>query len=135
MNKEKPKVGQIIYSLNIGNSYRASWGNTQKLTEYEVSRVGRKYFYIVQTCIEYRDNNHKRGYEICFEVTTWAQKTEYCADHKLYETALEWEEENESDQIHKLITLHFKLPNRHHNTKAVPLEKLRLIKEILEGEA
>ena len=85
MNKEKPKVGQIIFSLNVGNAYRSSWGHSQKLTEYEVSRVGRKYFYIVETGREYRDERHKRGFEIAFEVDTWQQKTDYSSDHLLYE--------------------------------------------------
>lgn len=42
MNREKPKVGDVLYSLSIGNASRFT---EQKLTQVKVTKVGRKYFH------------------------------------------------------------------------------------------
>lgn len=39
--RKKPEVGQVVYSLNVGNAAR---NREQVLTPLKVTKVGRKYF-------------------------------------------------------------------------------------------
>ena len=62
MNKHNIKVGQTVYSLNVGNAARRC---EQVLTERTVTKVGRKYFYYteyscdVKISFEYMDDSGK----------------------------------------------------------------------------
>lgn len=86
--KPKVKVGDTIYSLNVGN---AAWNSDQKLTPMTVIKVGRKWVTL----------EGKSGFPSQFCVDTWAQKTEYTARHKLYASVQEWADENEAAKIVK----------------------------------
>jgi len=124
MSKEKPKVGQIIYSVNMGNAARYS---PKVLTEYEVVKVGRKYF-----SIEKADG---QGWPIQFRLDTWQQNTEYSSDHNLYETREEYELEKEYEIKFDRIGEYFK-PNytRDRDLPMPGIEKIRAIMAILEPE-
>ncbi len=114
--KRKPILGETLYSLNIGNAFRH--GVKQKLTPMVVVSVGRKYF-----SLKYEDY-----IPIEFHIDTWRQKTEFCENHKLYESEQEWLDEKESDEIAQKIWKTFEYGR---NTKNIPLPDLRTINEII----
>lgn len=91
--KQKPKVGQVLYSLNVGNAAR---GCKQKLTQVEVTRVGRKYFYI-----------GKGWRETQFRIDNWGENTEYSATQKLYEKPEDWEEEKAQSFLFSALRAEF----------------------------
>jgi len=115
--KSKPMVGQILFRLNTGN--RAISG--QGLTKVAVTKVGRKYF----TCVE---NGFSLGTE--YYIDGWKEKTNYSVNFVLYKSKQEWEEEKESSLICKEICSSFEYGR---NIMNVPLEKLRLILDIIGG--
>ncbi len=114
--KRKPKVGETLYSLNVGN---AAHHREQKLTEVEVLSVGRKYF----TC---RPKDSKWS-ATQFHIDTWRQKTEYSSDECLYETPQEWEDDKEHVALADKIGRLFKVYGRCELT----LEQLRAIDKII----
>lgn len=116
--RNKPKVGQILYSLNIGN---AAKNHEQKLTKVEVTKVGRKYF----TC-----KLDKTSYwETKYYIDTWHERTDYIADSCLYETPQEWKDESEAKKICQRIFHAFEYG---HNKQGITLSDLRKIEEIIE---
>lgn len=116
----KPKVGQTLYSLNVGNACR---DKEQKLTKVIVTKVGSKYF----TCKE-----DERYYGIVYHIEDWTEKTEYISDSCLYVNPQEWENAKEEVAICKMIESSFKLG---HNIFNISLENLKKIKDLLdEGE-
>lgn len=115
--KRKPQIGETLYSLNVGNAMRR--GCEQKLTPMIVDSVGRKYF-----ALKYPDWN----ITVEFHIDTWRQKTEYCEDHKLYETEQEWLDEKEAETICRAIRNSFEYG---HNVKKLSLTDLRKINEII----
>ena len=117
---EKPIVGQVVYSLNIGNAARHC---EQKLTEMAVIKVGRKYF----TCLE---KGKPEFFSVQFRLDTWTEKTEYTSDHSLYRSPQEWEDEKESNLICQKLKDSFEYG---HNRKGVSLKNLRLIEELLSN--
>lgn len=117
---EKPEIGQTVYSLNVGNAARR---REQVLTEYIVVKVGRKYFTIQ------RSDSDGKGLCIQFAIDDWRQKTNYCADHRLYTSPQVYEEEKESKYIcHKI----YRCFEYGHNKAELSLEDLRKIKYILD---
>lgn len=112
--KEKPRVGQILYSLNVGNAARFG---EQKLRPVEVTKVGRKYF----TC-----GSGIWGTQ--YYIDGWAQKTEYSANTRLYATEAEWEKEKEKNNLSGKMREFF---NRDGERK-LSLEQLRAIDEVIE---
>jgi hypothetical protein len=116
--KEKPKIGQILYSLNVGNSARH---RTQELTEVKVVKVGRKYF----TCEDVNDGYFKTTYHI----ENWKQKTQYTANSELYESPQEWENKKESAKLIKYIHNSFEWGV--HNKRKLSLDQLRRIVKIM----
>ena len=81
----KPEVGQTLYSLNIGNAAR----NVEKvLTPVLVEKVGNKYFTV-----------RIRSRAVQYHISNWLEKTEYCANSKLYETESEWFNEKETSEL------------------------------------
>ena len=85
----KPEIGQVLYSLNIGNAAR---NKDKKLTPVVVKKVGRKYF----TCgqdgwPEYCDTQ--------YYISDWREKTNYSASSKLYENAQDYRDEKEITEI------------------------------------
>lgn len=92
---KKPAVGQILYSLNIGNAARHC---EQILTPVTVTKVGRKYF----TCIK---NGFSFG--IDYHLDTWREKTGYSASSILYESEQSWIDEKDARVICKFIAQSF----------------------------
>lgn len=113
--KPIPKVGQRLFSLNVGNAARRV---PQVLTPVIVTKVGRKYFTVK------RDEQYAFGTE--FWIEDWRQKTEYSNDHALYETEQEWLDEKETfsllDDIRKAFDYGM--------GRTIPLENLRKIAEL-----
>lgn len=116
--KRKPILGETLFDLNIGNAARR--GIPQILTPVTVKTVGRKYFTCAPSEGQYRP-------ETTYKIESWEQKTEFCRDHKLYETVQEWEDERESAAIRAEIRAKFS----HYGECDVPLELLRAIKSLL----
>jgi hypothetical protein len=92
---DKPEVGQVVYSLNVGNAAR---GREQELTPMEVIKVGKKYF----TCV-----SSEWSREIKFHLDTWKEKTEYSSNHKLYDSPEKWEIEREKLELLKALRDYF----------------------------
>lgn len=116
--KPKPVVGQELFMLNIGNAAR---NREQVLRHVKVVAVGRKYF-AVQT-------SDKWEHEYQFHVDTWAEKTNYSPCYCLYETAQEWEDEKEANDLFSAIRKeHFERYGR----GKLSLHQLRKIAEIVE---
>ena len=110
---KKPKVGQTLYSLNIGNAAR---GVGQKLTPTVVTKVGKKYFYCAN------------GRRYFFD--SWREQTIYCSNSQLYETPQKWEDEKEVDRITIFISDCFDYGS---NRKNMSLDKLQKIEKIIIG--
>jgi hypothetical protein len=115
----KPVVGQKMFKLNIGNNVRRV---PQCLTEVIVSKVGRKYFSVIE--------DGRPFTEIQFSIEDRIEKTEYSAGWCIYESAKEYEDEKESSSICREIKESFEYGN---NRKKLSLHALRKIKEILDG--
>lgn len=84
--KQKPQVGQILYSLNVGNAARHK---EQKLTPVEVMSVGRKYF----VC---RKLGESAWSDKQYCIDGWAENTDYSANSVLYASEQEWIEKREA---------------------------------------
>jgi len=117
--RTKPKIGQILQSLNVGNAAR--YGREQKLTPVTVMKVGRKYFY----CKE-------GGYcETRYDLKTW-EETGQNIGSVLYLNAEEWEIEKETIKICKFLSSSFKYGR---NVKGINYKTLQDIEKlILIGE-
>lgn len=117
---KKPIVGQVLYSLNIGNAARKC---EQKLTPMVVTRVGRKRFYCAPQ--EYPGQR-----ETAFFLDDWSHDNRgYCQDHQLYETEQDWLDSKERGDLTKFISKSFEYG---HNPMGVSLENLRAIRAIIE---
>lgn len=66
----KLEVGQVIWTLNVGNAARRCG---QELTERVITKVGRKYFYI---------EVFRR--KVKFEIETLEECSDYTSDYKVY---------------------------------------------------
>lgn len=119
MNKPIPKVGQTLYSLNVGNAARRT---EQKLTPVIVRKVGRKYF----ECSPEDWSENKTVYHL----DNWQEKTEGVEDSCLYQTEQEWLDEQETVRIYAVIRNKFETYGR---AATLSLDKLRRIKEIIES--
>ena len=113
--REKPVVGQRLFSLNIGNAARNC---EQVLTEVEVVKVGRKYF----TCRKIGDDS---GWsDTSYSLDTWRQKTDYSETSCLYLSRQGREDEKEEDNICGLLQDAFRYGG---NRRGIPLPALRQI--------
>lgn len=86
----KPTVGQILYSLNVGNAAR---NREQKLTKVTVSKVGSKYF----TC------ETENGFDTKYNIDTWGEISDCIAGSCLYETEQEYLDEKLSNELFRVI--------------------------------
>ena len=118
---DKPKVGQILYSLNTGNTARYT---KQKLTTVEVIRAGRKYFY----CCEPEHKNRK-WLETIYRIEDWREQSDYSATSLLFSSLQEWEDHKEVSVICAEISKSFRNGN---NVRDLDLSDLRAILGILE---
>jgi len=117
--REKPKIGQILYSLNVGNAAR--YGREQKLTPVTVTKVGRKYFYC-------KVGNYL---ETQYHLKTW-EETGQNIGSVLYLNAEEWEDAKEADRICYFIAKSF---GSNQNMKDLNFKTLQDIEKlILIGE-
>ena len=114
----KPKVGQILYSLNVGN---ASRNQEQKLTPTTVEKVGRKYF----TCCPEGGGKWQRQQ---YTIDGWCEKTIYSAGSVLYANPQDWENEKEEARICRVIADSFQYGR---NCLPIPLNQLQAIETIL----
>lgn len=113
--KPIPKVGQRLFSLNVGNAARRV---PQVLTPVIVTKVGRKYFTVKQ------DDQYAFGTE--FWIEGWRQRTEYAPDFALYATEQEWKDEKEVS----LLLLRIRNAFDYGRGRSIPLESLRKIAEL-----
>ena len=111
-----PKVGQILYSLNVGN---ASHRKEQKLTPVVVTKVGRKYFTCERVEGVWKDTTE-------YYLDDWAHRSNYTASSYLYVSEQEWFDEKEAYELRN------ELLSKMHDKK-LNLEQLRAVKNILEN--
>lgn len=116
----KPEIGQTLYSLNVGT---AAKHNKQKLTPVVVTKIGRKYF----TCKPCNSSYFSTQYHL----SDWREKTDYTAESEVYFNPQAWEDQKETTSICGLIWKAFEYGQNREN---VPLDRLRIIEEIIKGE-
>jgi len=112
---KKPTVGQMLFSLNVGNAAR---NRDQVLTPVTVTKVGRKYFYAAT----------HRGREIKYELGTWVESTNYCANSILYLTKQAWLDVKEKNELTQKIKEYF---GPYGGSHKLTLIKLQQIDEII----
>ena len=122
MKRQKPKVGDILYSLNVGNAARHE---EQKLTKKLVVKVGRKYFYVAKPEYAERDNMWT-----AFWIKNWRQKTDFSETESLYGSKREWEDHRESAAICRKVIDAFEYGR---NNWDLSIDQLRKIEAIMEG--
>lgn len=118
---KKPKVGQTLYSLNIGNATR---NRKQKLTPVTVTKVGRKYFTCAKTGLE--------RYGTQYHLSNWKEKTNYSPDSYLYEDPQIWKDEKEAAELCDRIRKAFDYSI---NKVELPLDDLRKIDRIITNHS
>jgi len=112
---DKPKVGQTLYSLNVGNAAR---NVEKKLTPVIVRKVGRKYFYCSKS---------GRSYVRRYYLSDWREECGgYCADSFLYNSVQEYEDEKKAEAIKKKIQDVFRWDSRVvvHLTALIEIDKI-----------
>lgn len=118
-----PKVGDTLYSLNIGNEAR---GRAQVLTSVQVLKVGRKYFVCSEIAYLNSPRQHREYY-----LDDWREQNGgYCAGSKLYVNPQEYEDETESSRIRAELRKVFDPWGTDHR---IPLASLREIRAIVAG--
>jgi len=118
--KVKPKVGQTLYRLNVGNNARHC---PQVLTPVVVSKVGRLYFTVK------RDRPY--AMETKHHIVGWYEKTDGSANTKLYESEQAWADEKEAVLICGDIKSAFEYGQNRAN---LPIDALRAIEKIIGKE-
>lgn len=99
--RQKPKVGDRLFSLNVGNAARRT---EQKLTPVVVVKVGTKYFYVAAEARIASSRalkqflNSSRTWQQ-FHVGTWRQVTKYTPNAALYASEQEWLDEHETSSM------------------------------------
>jgi hypothetical protein len=115
--REKPKLGQTLYSLNIGYAAR---NREQKLTPVVVTKVGRKYF----TCT--KDGS---TYGTQYRLDDWGEKEEVRRHSKVYSSMKGWEDERDAGKICKKISDAFLYGG---NRLKLPVDILRQIDSLIQ---
>lgn len=114
----KPSVGDRIWILPRGNAARRS----TEPEEWEVLRVGRKYFYARPTGSTWAEDK--------FSLDGWWQETEFAADYQAFPSLRELEQEVEGERLRRILSAdHFGA------FRDVPLEDLREACRLLRLEA
>ncbi len=113
--KPKLKVGDKLFSLNVGDAARHA---EQKLTPVTVVKVGLKYFSVKEKENSYFLTQHY--------IDGWVEVTDYSARARLYASEQEWEDEKEERRICKFLGEHFQYGA---NKANLPLGVLRIIEE------
>ncbi len=116
MDRVKPKVGDILYKLPIGNAVNRHIKPT--LSEVTVSKVGHKYFSVT--------NAYK--IETQYYLGTWRENNgEYSARSRLFRTEQEWYDKKERRAVVELVRETFV----YHSVQTIPLEELWKIAVII----
>lgn len=116
----KPTVGQVLFSLNIGDAARHT---PSVLSPVVVAKVGRKYFTTTE-----RDGPYKCETE--WHLDTLRQRTDRSARAALYVSERAYEDEKLANGICRLIGTVFQYGSN--NYCNVPLDTLVKIKQILD---
>lgn len=119
----KPKVGQILYRLNIGNNARHV---PQVLTPVIVSKVGRKYFTVRRYDGPYTAESEHH-------IDNWYERTEYSADYALYESEQAWADEKEARAICQHIAEAFRYGDNRRNLSIEVLRDMKRIDAVNRG--
>jgi hypothetical protein len=115
--RDKPKVGDELFLVDVGNAARNGRGSQRKCV---VSKVGRKYFDVT-----YGDRCPST---VTFVIATRHQKTEYCANAALYDSEQHWADSVLADKLGRKIADSF----RYSCGSSFTLDQLRKVAEILE---
>ena len=97
--KVMPKVGDRFFDKAVGNAAR---GLTEpKITEVQVVKSGKKFF----SCVDVCDLGKQYATQTQFFIDRGEckQKTNYCQDHKLYESKQSILDEEESNRLNEKI--------------------------------
>ena len=116
--KRKPVVGEILFSLNVGNSSRHT---PQVLKPVKVCKIGRKYFSTHSPDCDWLKTQ--------FRLSDWTEHTEYSGNSRLYETEQEWEDEKEARKLNEKIHLKFRYATSNSN---LSIETLRKIVQLIQ---
>lgn len=123
---EKPRVGDRLFRLNVGNAARRGG---QKLTPVVVVKVGTKFFSVSPDEFADRTSSHMWTE---FKLADWREKTNYTPNHALYRTEQEWLDEQE---FHRTwTTLRETFASYGSPKTALSLGQLRRIVAILNEE-
>jgi len=120
MIKREPVVGEILYSLNVGN---ASRNCKSELTPVTVTSVGRKYFKVAPTSRLNNERQHHLG--------SWRERSDYSPKSRLYFTEQEYNDEKESRILCDKLWRAFEYAR---NVLGLSLEELRAMAEIAFGD-
>ncbi len=116
-SRQAPKVGDTLFSLNVGNSARS---RPQTLTPVKVIKVGRKFFTTQKIGQEY--------FETVYHLSTWQEYSVYSANSLLYATEQEYADLAEETKICETISLGFQYGK---NQYKLPLPILRQVNELI----
>ena len=120
MEMRKPQVGDTVYLKPINNQGRRSNG----ILERQVTRVGRKYFYVADLSEEKRSFRS----EIKINIETMEEDQDYrLGEWKAYYSLQDIEDERECAEIGQQLSRIF-IGSRH----GLTLDQLRRIKAITE---
>ena len=117
--KNKITVGQLVFSLNIGNAAR---NREQKLTPMVITKVGRKYF-----SARYLDDSSGWS-EIQYYVDSGIEKTNFSANSCIYLSEKEYDDEVMANNLY----LNIKNSFSSFRNKKFTLSQLSRINDILE---
>lgn len=119
----KLEVGQRVFlepGINVAR-YNKS------IREGEILKVGRKYF---EVGLVYKDGTVMKSRPYKYHIEDLTQKTDYCADYNLYLNKQDILDKKEKSRLYMQIEKYF---SRWSSNKDLSLDKLRKIKDILEG--
>lgn len=122
ITRPTPKVGDTLYSLNIGNAARH---RPQVLTTVQVVKVGRLYF----ACAKAEHMDCPRMH-VTYHLDDWREKTDYSRDSRLYTSPQEYEDEIRSMEIRNELQRVFSSGML---SQTIPLDKLREIQAIVRS--
>ena len=121
--KRKPKVGDILVSVNVGNAARY---RPQIATPVKVTKIGRKYFTTIPVMFENKGWMAKQYY-----IDDWTEKSKYSACSVLYESEQEWNDFKLKKQYIKDISKYFDYTS---TAMILSIDQLKQIKEWLKSK-
>ncbi|MGR5954198.1 beta barrel domain-containing protein [Bacillus paranthracis] len=119
----KPLVGQKVYLEPCGNRARYN----KEIREYEVKKVGRKYFFVGEEGVD------TEYLWLKFHIKDLRQATDYSPNWYLYFSKQEILDKQEYSTLMSEISELFRYGNFYSHRNQVPLEQLRKIKDVLNS--